>query len=243
MFETPDVMPVGSRARAVRVAMPADVPPALDALGLGSPRPVIVLVGGAGALSDSAFARLRPLFDEALLPVAGRLHATVVDGGTRSGVMRALGESRARSGEAVVLVGVAVARTVRLDDGTPPVPDAADLDPHHTHFVLVPGTHWGDESPWLARVARTLSGSLPSVTVLVNGGEVAVDDAVESMTAERPLIVIDGSGRAADDLAAALGSPSLDERLSAVAASGLVTVVALDRPAALAAALTSALSS
>jgi hypothetical protein len=63
------------------------------------------------------------------------------------------------------------------------------------------------------------------------------------MTAERPLIVVGGSGRAADDLAAALDTPSPDERIGAIAASGLVTVVAADRPAALARALTSVLSS
>jgi hypothetical protein len=119
MTEPPIVVPVGSAARAVRVAAPGDVPEALGALGLDSPRPVIVLVGGAGALPDATFAALRPLFDEALLPVAARLNATIVDGGTRSGVMRAPGESRARSGDAVALVGVAVARTVRLGAGRP----------------------------------------------------------------------------------------------------------------------------
>lgn len=227
-------------AVAVTVTTPADVPRAIDALGLDVPRPVLVVVGGAGALVDGDLARLQPLFDEALLPVADRLGAAVVDGGTRSGVMRALGESRARAGATVALVGVAVAGIVRVPDVGPPS-DVVELEPHHTHFVLVPGTTWGEESPWLTLVARTLAGPLPSVTVVLNGGEITVSDVANSVAADRPVLVVDGSGRAADDLAAALNGAASDERLHALAASGLLTVVPVGQPAALERALDAAL--
>ena len=229
-------------ALAARVRVADDVAPAVDALGLHPPRPVIVVVGGAGAMGDADLTRLRPLLDEALLPVAVRLAAVVVDGGTRSGVMRALGESFARASAArVSLVGVAVTGTVRVPELAAPSPDAADLDPHHTHFVLVPGTTWGEESPWLTLVARTIAGPLPSVTVVMNGGEITLDDVARSVAADRPVLVVDGSGRAADDLAAELNGSASDPTLRALAGSGLLTVVPVDQPVMLRTALTAAL--
>jgi hypothetical protein len=181
-------------ALAARVTVADDVAPAVDALGLHAPRLVIVVVGGTGAMGDADLTRLRPLLDEALLPVAVRVAAVVVDGGTRSGVMRALGESFARASAAQVsLVGVAVTGTVRVPELAAPSLDAVELDPHHTHFVLVPGTTWGEESPWLTLVARTIAGSLPSVTVIMNGGEITLDDVARSVAADRPVLVVDGS--------------------------------------------------
>jgi TRPM family ion channel len=228
-------------SRAVSVLAPDDMRPALAALGLTRSRPVIVVVGGASGVGGKDLARLRPLFDEALLPVAMQVDAAVVDGGTLSGVMRALGESHARAPVPVPLVGVAVAGTVRAPQAADPAPDTAELDPHHTHFVLVPGSTWGEESPWLTLVARTLAGSHPSVTVVMNGGEITLDDVTRSVEAGRPVLVVDGSGRAADDLAAALAGGASNERLTALAASGLLTVVPVDDPAALARALAAAL--
>src|SRR5437762_13329531 len=100
----PAAVRLAGGATAVRVEAQEDLGRALAALGLSGSRPVIVVVGGAGALADEDLARLQPLLAEALLPVAGRLGAAVVDGGTRSGVMRALGESHARAGASVPLV-------------------------------------------------------------------------------------------------------------------------------------------
>lgn len=224
---------LGSSARAVVVGMPDDVPAAIAALGIPH-RPVIVLVGGADEVNPAELHRLRPLFDDALVPVAFQLEAVIVDGGTRSGVMRAAGESRATAGTGVPLVGVAVARTVRVPGVTDARADAADLEPHHTHFVLVPGENWGDESPWLAWVANAVADGLPSVTVVVNGGKITLDDVQNSLLAMRPVVVLDGSGRAADDLAAALDGDGSDKRLRGLAASGLITAVDVDDPGKLA---------
>ena len=57
---------------------------------------------------------------------------------------------------------------------------SAPLDPHHTHFILVPGKNWGDESSWIAQIATQLAGDQPSVAVLVNGGKIAHDQDVPS---------------------------------------------------------------
>ena len=80
--------------------------------------------------------------------------------------MRLLGEAHAAAAPDTSLVGVAAARTVVIP-GTPPHgDDAAPLEPHHTHFVLVPGDDWGAEARWIADVATSLAGGTPSVTVV-----------------------------------------------------------------------------
>jgi hypothetical protein len=71
-----------------------------------------------------------------------------------------------------------------------------------------------------------------SVTVLANGGEVAWSDAGESVAAGRPVIVVDGSGRTADVLAAALRGEPADSRAAPLVASGLVHACTLE-PASL----------
>lgn len=220
--------PEGSEVRAVRVCNPEELPGAVRELGLGGSRPAIVLIGGAGGLDDASLVHLRPLFAEGLAPLAGDLGACVADGGTDVGVMRLMGEARAAAGSRFPLVGVAAAGTVALPGEPLPRPDAARLEPHHSHFVLVPGSEWGDESPWLARVAGTLAGASPSITVLINGGETAWEDASASVASGRPVIAVAGSGRAADTLASALrGGDTGEAWAEELAGSGLVGAVDL----------------
>jgi hypothetical protein len=89
--------------------------------------------------------------------------------------------------------------------------------------VLVPGSEWGDETGWLAAIAGAFAGSAPSLTVVVNGGDVARRDAEASVAARRPVLALAGSGRTADALA--------------TAASGLVRSAPFDDPEAVATAL------
>jgi hypothetical protein len=94
--------------------------------------------------------------------------------------------------------------------------------------MLVPGAEFGDEAPWIARVATELAGGWPSVTVLVNGGEIAYPDMECSLHAGRPVLAIAGSGRTADQVASAARGGPADERAVRLAASGLVEVVDAD---------------
>jgi hypothetical protein len=196
----------GRHALAAPVSDPFGLPAALAALGLCAPRPVLVLVGGANGLD----AGLRPILARVfwtLIPALRAVGAAVVDGGTRAGVMALLGEAAADSG--LALVGVAAVGTVRL----PPVTGAgaagggevdhrADLDPGHGRFLLVPGTAWGDESPWLAAAASALAGRMPSLTLVAGGGAVTARDLREGLRVGRPALVLAGTGGIADSVAA-----------------------------------------
>jgi hypothetical protein len=232
----------GRTAIALRVDQPSELSAALAALGLQAPRLVVVLVGGAGGLDRAGLDRLRPLFESGLVPVVTRLGAAAIDGGTWSGVMRLLGEACSAAGADVPLIGVAAAGTVTLPGGQPPQDDAAPLDPNHSHFVLVPGKEWGAEADWIARVATDLADGEPSVTVVVNGGEIAYSDVERSLDAGRPVLTVAGSGRTADQLAAAVEGGPADERAVALVKSGLVQAVPADDPARLASVLTSVLT-
>jgi hypothetical protein len=138
-----------------------------------------------------------------------------------------MGQARAEAGGTFPLIGVAAEGTVTFPNATNSRSEAWPLEPHHTHFVLVPGSNWGDESPWIARVASILANGLPSVTVLVNGGKIAFEDVSQSIKAGRPVVVIAGSGRTADTLAAALRGEVTDRWASVLVASGLLQAIDL----------------
>lgn len=202
---------------------------ALETLGLGAKRPTLVIVGGASGLDDAQRDRLQSLFDDVLAPLAEELQLYVVDGGTDAGVMRMMGEARTHIGGSFRLIGVAPRELVHLPDAPASHPDASTLEPHHTHCLLVPGDRWGAESPWIAEVATQLSGELPSMTVLINGGSVTWQDANASVQAGREILIMAGSGRTADIMAAALNGSSVDDpRISPLMASGLLSAIDLE---------------
>jgi len=232
----------GRTAMAVHVEKPGELPVALTSLGLQVSQPVAVLVGGAGGLGPADLDRLRPLFESSLVPAITHLRAAAVDGGTWSGVMRLFGEARSAAGASFPLVGVAAAGTVTLPGGEPPRDDAAPLDAGHSHFVLVPGDDWGAEAGWIAQAATELAGGRPSVTVVVNGGEIAYADAKRSLDADRPVLTVEGSGRTADQLAAAVRGRPADERAVALVKSGLIQAVPAGDPGRLASVLTAILT-
>jgi hypothetical protein len=203
-----------------RVERLEELESALGGLGLGQARPTLVLVGGAEGIEEDDIAELEPFFTE-LARTADQLGAAVVDGGTDAGVVRLMGRARAESKGSFPLVGV-VAEALAAPSGAAAEGDAAPLEPNHSHFVLVPGIRWGDEVVWIAQVAGLLAGDCPSLTLLVNGGDVSVDDVAESVRVGRPVLVVGGTGRAADTLAAALRDEAPNEQVRALASSPLV---------------------
>jgi hypothetical protein len=217
-----------------------EIPAALDALMLRRGRPVLVLVGGGDGMDQSYMDLLTTVLQKAVLPLIGRFGAAVVDGGTDSGVMRIMGRARAAAGGRFPLVGVAAEGTIHLA-GKPAASGTAIPEPNHTHLVLVPGANWGDESPWLADVADALADGGPSVTVVVNGGKITYDDVAGSLARRRPVLVLAGTGRTADAIAAARSGLNADPRAMKIVTSPLTHIVAADDAEAIAEVIDSAL--
>ena len=141
----------------VRVQTRDTLAVALEASGLPSPGPVLVVIGGARQAGRGAQAPDPSVHRRAR--AIEREGAVAVDGGTDAGVMRLLGDAREASSATFPLLGVAAEGTVHLPGTASPQTDAANLEPHHTHFVLVPGDQWGDESWWITATASHLAGA------------------------------------------------------------------------------------
>lgn len=216
----------GHRAKTTRVQRSSDLISSLKRLGLVFPCPTLVSIGGASGIEPAALEQLRSLFEQVLAPLAEELGLAVIDGGTDAGVMQLMGQARQKIAGSFPLVGVAATGTVSLP-GLKTPKDSAPLEANHTHFVLVPGAFWGDEAPWIARVASELSPNFPSLTVLVNGGKIAWQDVTNSIREGRPVLVIAGSGRTADELAAAVNGDRSNERANTLVDSGLLQSVDL----------------
>lgn len=168
-------------------------------------RPVIVLIGGH-ILPEHANVTIQAI--DVIAKTAELLDAALICGGTDVGVMAAIGKSRGRNGYQFPLIGIAPEGSVTWPEGPRNGSlllsgnEREQLEPHHTHFILVPGNEFGDETKWIVRAASMIAtGKNKSVMVLANGGKVSQMDVEEGLNADRPLIVLTGTGRLADEIA------------------------------------------
>jgi hypothetical protein len=216
----------GNRAEIITAPCDENAKAIIDALEIGSPRAVILLFGGAAGLDDSRKAHLETLFADGVKPVAVELGALIIDGGTQSGVMAMMGEAVARSPETCQLLGIAPEGKIAHPaiSGASTVSDGTPLEPNHSHFVLVESNEWGGETTTMLELARAFNA--PIVAILVNGGAIAADEALQSVRNGWPLLVVEGSGRFADELSAAIrnGQAAKSTELSEIVRSGRVAL-------------------
>ncbi len=182
----------------------AGTPPAkmVRALGLEKPQGILYTVGGAGLLDETYKPRLEQLFSRGVARVAIETGTLVIDGGTQSGVMEIMGRAIADHEHQAPLLGVSPAGLVTYPGG--PAEDEqghTPLDPNHSHFVLVDTDQWGGETDTMIGVAAVLAQGTPIVTILVNGGGIAKQEILRSVRKGWPIVVINGSGRLADEIA------------------------------------------
>ena len=169
------------------------IPGALAQLNIPHPRPVIVLVGGAGGIGWwDKFPMTKAI--RIISRLADQTQAVVVDGGTQAGIMKEIGIQRRRYKFSFPLVGVVFDSLLMREE------PKSILDPNHTHFFLIPGDDWGAESSWISKIATAIAGDQKSITVLVNGGNISKTDVEYSLLENRPTFVMRGTGRMADEI-------------------------------------------
>jgi hypothetical protein len=177
---------------------------AIEELGLKGRYPVIVLIGGE---IDEGHADLSRRAIETIAKTAQSMNAVVICGGTDMGVMAEIGRIRWRKRYKFPLVGIAPEELVTWPSGPHNTrflwwgSKRWQLESHYSHFILVPGSQFGDESPWISSAATLLSNGRQSVTILINGGEVSRKDIQLSLENGRQIIVLSRTGRLADELA------------------------------------------
>jgi hypothetical protein len=182
-----------STAKAVNIGDAAEIQPALDELKIPHPNSVIVLVGGAGGVGWLDKFPMRKAVG-VVAQLAEETESVVIDGGTQAGIMTEIGKQRKRHGYSFPLIGVVFDSLIMREE------PASILDPNHTHFFLIPGDNWGDESSWISRIATQVAGNHKSITVLINGGNISRQDVEYSLLENRPTFVIRGTGRLADEI-------------------------------------------
>lgn len=181
-----------SSKAAIRPNVFDELAEGLKLLGFSNERPAIVIVGGAGGMTEDDIKKVQVFFEEHLVPFAAAKNAVVIDGGTDSGVMAAAGRAVKSARETIPLIGVA-AREIEMID--------TFLEENHSHFILCPGSHWGDEAEWIAATASAISGSLSRFAIMINGGQIAWEDARLNIEYGSPILIAEGSGRTADVIA------------------------------------------
>ncbi len=218
-------------ARAVLAGPRRPVTALLGELGLSGSRPVLLLIGGAASLDATVQAQLTRLFERGAIRAAADAGATLLDGGTDSGVMQALGQAAGQSDVGTVLVGVSPVGLVTWPGDDRAAPGDTQLEPNHTQFLLANSAAWGGETSLLFDTFDELRRGRVAAVVLAGGGDVALDEA--RLVAHRglPIIAIGGTGGTADELAERLAArPARPPRdvLTQILAESDVTVLPLN---------------
>jgi hypothetical protein len=194
----------GQPTNCVFPAERSNLAQAISEVGLKDNYPVIVLIGGE--VDEQKVDSTRRAI-EMISRIAEDMHAAVICGGTDMGVMAEIGRIRSRQSYKFPLIGVAPEELVTWPDGPRNTKflwlgkQRWPLESHYSHFILVPGSQFGDESPWIVDTATLLSKDHQSVTILINGGEVSRKDIQLSLENGRQVIVLSRTGRLADELA------------------------------------------
>lgn len=211
-------------ARAIYATADADPAQARQALQLPEGGRSVAVMGGAALMEDDSTRTIRSGLEDGLVRFAQDYAVTLVDGGTAAGVMELLGVARARRNYTFPLVGVTVAGHVAFP-GHPADGDHALLDPWHSHFVLVEGDEFGEESDLLAGITLSAAaGGGKALGMIINGGAIVKREAHARAVGplRLPLLVLTDSGRFADELADARANGSDDPVLNAILAQGEV---------------------
>ena len=184
----------------------------LAQLNLQGGRPVIVLIGGY-IPAENASVTQKAI--ESIAAFAEENNILIICGGTVVGIMGSIGSTRLAHGYQFPLLGITLKDLASWPKGPRSNrflwwgKERWPLSTGYSHFILVPGDRFGEDSPWLANAATSLSQGSRSVTVLANGGGVARKDIGLSLECERPIIILAGSGRLADEMAMQLDRSAL----------------------------------
>jgi len=180
-------------AKAAYISDNQAIENAIKELQIPHPKTVIVLVGGAGGISWLDKFPTRKAIG-IVTRLAQETQSIVLDGGTQAGIMTEIGKQRKRNKFTFPLIGVVFDSLLMKEEAH------SVLDPNHTHFFLIPGEDWGDESVWISKIATAIAGARKSITILVNGGDISRTDVGYSLLENRPAFVIRGTGRMADEI-------------------------------------------
>ena len=207
------------KARAVIVAPDTKASEVLSMLGLAQGYKVILLTGSAAPFDESQKNRVTTLFNQGIAG-ASDAKTVIIDGATQEGVTELIGQSITNLERKPILLGVAPLGKVYLPGSQEDRTGKHPLDPNHTHFVLVEADQWQGATQLMFDLAEALASPSPStsppkdceleppkpkprLTMLLVGGsldKVAIEEALTCVRRGWSLMVVEGSGRLADEI-------------------------------------------
>ena len=205
-----------------------DLQQVITELNLPDGQPVIVLIGGS--IRDE-HEQNSQIAIRSIAKFAEARHATVICGGTDLGIMALIGQYKADMHYSFNLIGVTVRDIVTWRKGPKSKKflwwgrERWPLAQGYTHFILVPGKNFGDESPWIVELATLLSRGNQSITILANGGAISRKDIELSLEHGRSVIALAGTGRLADELATQAEKPDNVIIAPSENEEGLITIL------------------
>ena len=208
--------PNGNKCSYVTVSQNTDIEAAIGSLELPSPRALLIINGGTAELDQSAAERLKKIYqylakfiiDEAI---------TVVTGGTNADLFRLFGKAlRKLGGPVAPCIGVTVKSKAGYDR----------LETNHSHFVLVEGARWGEETSVMYSLISALSNHCPSLAFFAGGGEIATKEMLQNVVQNREMIFVAGAGGLTDDVIAEnTGVTHPDIRIGKILKKARITVL------------------
>lgn len=202
----------------------------------------IFITGGASKMTEHDKQMTRLIFEEAIAPFAQQHQIIVIDGATRSGVIEMMATARLKHNYTFPLIGMVPFSRITFP-GKNTEGDALCVG--HSHFAFVTGDNYGAESELLIGTAHAAAGGkpnqpdrvLPTIGIVVNGGQITRQEAYMATTDSLsiPLIVLEGSGRFADELATAARTGETSQSLvrSIIRRGNIQLVAAESGPAAM----------
>ncbi|MCU0497109.1 MAG: hypothetical protein MUF87_07145 [Anaerolineae bacterium] len=224
----------GNTAGCIRVNPGSDPQTILTTLGIFGQTPTIFITGGASQMSQEDLQKTREIM-AMVAQFAQDQGATVIDGGTESGVMQMIGEARKAHGHRFNLIGTCPWGKIAYPGYQNPE-EEAQLDSNHSHFVLVEGNEWGDESEMILQLTHAISGhgKMAALGILINGGRIAKQEVYLAATKQYklPILVLEGSGRFADEIATAFKTGRANQRIiQAILAGGDIQLISTNEGA------------
>ena len=180
--------------RIAVAAAPGSVDHLLDQLHLPARTTTLVINGGTSDDPDFPIAAITNALRAMIVALGLREGPVIISGGTDAGLFGLLGDVLGDLGFDGPVIGVVPAGKINRPNGTP-------LEPHHSHALLVDGETWGDETPTMLALCRELDRRGPVVALIAGGGAQTMIEIDGHRVDHRPVIILTGTGRLADDLA------------------------------------------
>jgi hypothetical protein len=178
----------------VVAAAPGSVDHLLDQLRLPARTTTLVINGGTSDDPDFPVAAVLQSLRVVITEVARHEGPVIISGGTQAGLFSLLGDVVEELRFAGPVIGVVPAAKINRPDGTP-------LERRHTAVLLVDGETWGDETPTMLELCRALDRRGSVLALIAGGGRQTLVEIDGHRADRRPVIILAGTKRIADDLA------------------------------------------